>query len=337
MPPPLGRRISGSISGGPAWPPDLRLYFGRARLADGRINPYWPLGFLLTGVSCLTEDYGMSTDLDAIRNYLATLDQVSPAERSLETALWLQALPEQKRRLRAAGGYGAVFSVYAEVVAGEIEVNGDHFRRRVGEAMERLERFLPTLGRSMPTLGRSLPTLDRSLPELERHLPANGHSPVSMVLNPLQADPLVDVVRHGKVVLVIASRLRPIAYVHELAHLYVDALVKEWTPLLSARIGLLEAVYEPMHRYSYAWDRSATSWINVFAETMVRCLTVLSMYGDNRELCNGEIAALEGEGFLYARPVYETIVSAGQSLLTEEWLADCLKACEVVAASAGRS
>lgn len=77
------------------------------------------------------------------------------------------------------------------------------------------------------------------------------------ILHPLQADELVDVLRYENAACVIISHLRPESYVHELVHVYVDALLEEWTPVISTRKGLLDAVSEPMLRFSYAWDRSA--------------------------------------------------------------------------------
>jgi hypothetical protein len=287
------------------WPSATLDYFRQARIADGRVNPYWPRGSILASISCLMDDRHIGADLASIQSYLETLSNVSPSERDQETAAWAMALPEQKRLLRSSRGYSAVWSEYIKAVEREIEVRDYDYRQRA----EYAESVLTSLLCSRPLS-------------------------VGTILNPLQADPLVDVLRTGDSLYVITSHLRPEAYVHELVHVYLDALLRQWAPIISARKDLLNAVYEPMLHFSYAWDRSASSWMNVFSETLVRCLTVWALSGGNRESWEQQVGAMVCDGFLYAPFVSEAIASAKQPL-TEQWLIDCLDACEAADINVG--
>jgi hypothetical protein len=287
--------------GAAVWAETTMAYFAQARIADGRINPYWPRGSILAGVSCLTEEHRLGTDLDSLQAYLATLHNVAPNERGPELARWLLAFPEQKRLLRASGSYSVLFLEYVQIIQREAAQNEAGYRWQVERAGEALARLLPSRPFSVRT-----------------------------VLNPLQADELVDVLRAGDAVWVITSHLRPDAGVHELAHAHLEAWLLEWAPLISFHRELLDAVYEPMRRAGYAWDRSAASWLNVLTETMARCLTVWVLSDGDPAKGEAQVDALGRQGFLYARPVFEALVSA-RPPLTERWLRDCFHACGVAA------
>jgi hypothetical protein len=285
------------------WPQATLGYFGKARIDDGRVNPYWPRGSILTSISYLTECYEMGTNQESIRSYLETLGNIAPSERDQDIVQWAMVLPEQKRILRCSSRYSAIFFEYAKTIEREVGKNGYSYSQRVDSAKSKLARLLPSLSLSVCT-----------------------------VLNPLQADELVDIVEISNSVCVITSRLRPEAYVHELVHVHIDALLKEWVPIISARKHLLDAVYESMLYSSYAWDRSASSWVNVFIETLVRCLTAWILVGNAPASIEKQVCTMVREGFLYAHPVFEAIVLARQPL-TEQWLVDCLDACEAANAN----
>lgn len=158
------------------WPRATLEYFGKARIDDGRVNPYWPRRSILTSISYLTEGYEMGIDLDSIRSYLGRLGNIAPSERDQEIAQWAMALPEQKRLLGCSTRYSGIFSEYAKTVEHEVEENGYSYSRRVDNAKSKLTRLLPSSSLSVCT-----------------------------VLNPLQADELVDVVEMRNSVCVIPS------------------------------------------------------------------------------------------------------------------------------------
>lgn len=101
---------------------------------------------------------------------------------------------------------------------------------------------------------------------------------------------------------------------HELVHVHFGALLQEWAPIISDRKHLLNAVYESMLHSSYAWDRSASSWVNVFAETVVRCLTTWILVGNTPGSVEKQVFMMAREGFLYAYPVFGAIALARQPL-----------------------
>ena len=86
-----------------------------------------------------------------------------------------------------------------------------------------------------------------------------------------------------------------------------------------------------MAHLSYAWDHSFASWQNVFSETLVRVLTLLVSENESLELQETQIEGMVQQGFIYARPITETITKAkGVQPLSDEWLEECLKACTVI-------
>ncbi len=281
------------------WGRQTLQYFRFARINDGRVNPYWPRGSILAAASLLIDNAPATAHLAMIRAYLAALDNLSPAEADDATAIWATALPEQAASLRTAGAYSEARARYRHAIQAEIHENGLRYEREVLAAQRGLHALLPSL----------------SSPQ------------VTTVLNPLQADPLTDVVSVRDRVYVVTSHLRAESYVHELVHILLDPRLRAWEDRIARNVRLLDPVYDRMTRLTYAWDRSAASWNNVFAETLVRVLT--AALGDGRpDRQASQIAALVQAGFAYALPIAETIAGAGrEEPLSDQWLDRCLQAC----------
>ncbi len=291
------------------WDPSAPEYFRRARIDDGRVNPYWPRGSILAAVSLLASREGLATDATSVRKYLSRLTNVPPVERDDGTVQWAAALPEQISSLRAASQYENSLPRYREAVRLEAKKHWSAYREQIGAA------------------GHVLSAL----------LPASSHPcSVCTILNPLQADPLTDVVTAKESVYVVTSHLRAESCVHEMVHVCADPLLRDWMPRILEHADLLDATYEPMVRMRYAWDRSASSWANVFSETLVRVLTAWALYHRTREVLIRQIEATTREGFLYVAPVVERLnaIAEGQPL-TEHWLQGCLSACHDAVSTGG--
>ncbi len=152
------------------------------------------------------------------------------------------------------------------------------------------------------------------------------------ILNPLQADPLTDVVSVCDRVYVVTSHLRAESCAHELIHILLDPCLRVWGDRISRNVSLIDSVYDRMAHLMYAWDRSTASWNNVFSETLVRVLTVLVSDDGGPEWQASQIEDLVQQGFAYARPIAETIVMMDKEQpLSDEWLDRCLRACARVA------
>lgn len=284
------------------WPKTALDYFREARIDDGRVNPYWPRGSILAAVAWLTECGDLDPDLSSICAYLATLRNVSPAERGCDVAKWALALPDHILSLESCSEYGNALSAYALSVEQEISSNGLDYCRKVRHAVSKLARLFPGPPQSVLT-----------------------------VLNPLQADELTDVIHTDRSACIVTSRLRPESYLHELIELHLEAVLPEWRPAIARRRRLLDAVYESMNQLSYAWDRTDTSWVNVFCETLTRSLAAWVLAGHSPPQLEEQVGQIVGGGFIYARPIVEAI-AGGASVhpLTVEWLERCLDACDAV-------
>lgn len=287
-----------------SWDHAALKYFRQARIDDGRVNPYWPRGSILAAISLLASREGLITEAVSVRDYLSELTNVPPAERDDDTVQWAAVLSEQIVSLRAASQYENSLLRYREAVHLEAEKHWLAYRERVGAAEHVLRALFPTSAHP-----RSVRT----------------------ILNPLQADQLTDVVTAKESVYVVTSHLRVESCVHEMVHVYADPLLRDWMPRILEHADLLDATYEPMVRMRYAWDRSASSWANVFSETLARVLTVWAMYHHDREGLIRQIEATTREGFLYATLIVERLnASAEGQPLTEHWLQGCLSACHAV-------
>ncbi len=276
------------------WPPSVVSFYAGARIDDGRVNPYWPRGSVLAGLALLAERAAFDFEPQPTAEYLAQLTNVAPDERNGERASWYAALPCHMAALRASTGYGEAFSTYTEAIRREQKQYRTSFMERLGQALGALRALLPA-----------------------------HQTRMLAVVNPLQADPLTDVVKTKNLVCVIASRLRVESCVHELVHQALAEPLATWAPLIEANADLLDAVFEPMARASYAWDRSEASWSNVFAENLVRAITAWLV----NEL-DGQVTELEREGFAFVRPILQCL-DQGDCLepLSETWLLSCLGAC----------
>ena len=214
-------------------------------------------------------------------------------------ARWAAALPERTKRLRTVHQYQNVLSCYRDVILRDMEENGLSYHHRAEAASAILRTLFPTCRPQVVT-----------------------------ILNPLQADPLTDFVETDGHGWVVTSHLRADSYVHELVHVCLESVLREWIPHISEHLHLLDAVYQPMVRLSYAWDRSASSWVNVFSETLVRTLTLWVLEGQVPDTLQVQLEAIVREGFLYARPIADTLASMnGRQPLSEQWLERCLHAC----------
>ena len=276
-------------------------YFGLACINDGRINPYWPRASILTAVSLLTEHAEKAAHLALVRAYLATMSNISPEEANEATAVWIAAVPEHCMSLRSTVGYHEVWECYRNIIRYDLKENGPRYECEVFAARRRLSAlFRPPLNKVE----------------------------VVTVLNPLQADPLTDIVKSGNRIYVITSHLRVGSYIHELVHIFLDPYLNDWTERISQHSYLLNPVYERMASLRYAWDRSSASWCNVFSETLVRVLTVMVFDSDTDASLISAIQGIVEDGFLYAWPVFDTLAKNDFQLpLSDQCLDRCLQAC----------
>ena len=283
------------------WSQRTLQYFHFARINDGRVNPYWPRASILTSISLLIDQLPAKTHLTLIRKYLACQCNLPPAEMDDAMVNWAIAFPEQAAFLRTSRVYADARTRYQHVIQDEIHKYGICYSRNVLAAQDRLYALLP---------------LPPSSPQ------------VITILNPLQADPLTDVVNVLDRVYVVTSHLRAESYMHELIHILIEPFLRVWGNRLSKDVNLLDAVYDRMTQLMYAWDHSVASWSNVFSETLVRVLTVLVFDDEGPEWQALQIEDQVQQGFAYARPIAEAIVTMDkEQLLSEEWLDRCLRDC----------
>ena len=235
------------------------------------------------------------------------MKNISPLDIDDHVIDWAAGLIEQAESLRDAQIYDDIWADYLQTIRDEITQNGNQYRTEILAEHGQLRDLLPA---------HSAPIQ------------------VATILNPLQADPLTDVVSLQNRNYVVTSHLRADSYVHELLHLSLDSCLQTWEERISESVNLLDLVYVRMKHLSYAWDHSPTSWYNVFSETLVRALTVLISDADP-ESQNSQIERLVQQGFIYARPIAETLASTEDiQPLTSEWLEVCLRACESLAKQA---
>jgi hypothetical protein len=287
------------------WSQRTLQYFGFARTKDGRINPYWPRASILTAVSLLIERLPVSSHLTQIQTYLAAMDNISPSDMGSDMLYWTMDLPEQTTIIRKSRAYATAWEYYQQVIQSELYENRHSYQQEMIVAQDRLCILLPP---------------QATLPQLVT------------ILNPLQADPLTDVVNVYNRVYVVSSHLRSESSIHELIHILLSPWLCKWEERISVRVGLLDLVYDRMAYLTYAWDRSVGSWKNVFSETLVRVLTA---FASGNEYSESQIGDLVQDGFVYARPIAETIVAMGKgNSLSEEWMDQCLCACAELAKQA---
>lgn len=286
------------------WSQQTLQYFSFARINDGRVNSYWPRASMLTSVSLLIDQLPRETHLALIRAHLAAMGNLSPAEVDDTIISWAAALSEQTTFLRTSRVYADAWAYYRCAIQDEIRENGNRYESEVLAAQDRLYALLPL--QSSP-------------------------AQVMTILNPLQADPLTDVVSVRECVYVVTSHLRAESCVHELIHIFLDPRLRAWGDRISKSASLLDPVHDRMAHLMYAWDRSAASWNNVFSETLVRVLTVLASDDGYPEWQSSQIDDLVQQGFAYARPIAETIMMNKEQPLSDEWLNRCLRACTKVA------
>ena len=286
------------------WGQQTLKYFDFARINDGRINPYWPRASILTSISLLVDQNPTKVTPKIVRAQLSTMKNIAPQDIDDHVIDWAAGLIEQAELLRGAHGYDGIWADYLQMVREEIFQNGNQYRTKILAAHNRLCDLLSV-----------------NIAPIQ----------VATILNPLQADPLTDVVNIQNHSYVVTSHLRVDSYVHELLHLSLDSYLQVWEERIFQSVNLLDLVYGHMNPLSYAWDHSPTSWYNVFSETLVRVLTVLISDADP-ESQNFQIEGLVQQGFTYARPIAETLASREDvQPLTHEWLEVCLEACATLA------
>lgn len=281
------------------WSQPTRRYFHFAHIEDGRINPYWPRASLLTAVSLLLDQRPGTQQIELVRTYFASQDNISPDEKSEAVVRWAADLPQQATRLHTSKIYTEAWKRYKAIIQDEIDNNGAPYNAQINQAQSCLRQLLAI---------DSIPI------------------PVTTILNPLQADPLTDIVTvHGQTY-VITSHLRAEAFIHELLHVSLEPYLPLWQTRISASANLLDPVYPQMAYLSYAWDRSAAAWQNVFTETLVRVLTIL-VAAVSPDAQRAQIVQLVQQGFIYARPIAESLALPDGKLLSAAWLEHCLQAC----------
>lgn len=287
------------------WSQQTLQYFAQARINDGRVNPYWPRASILASVSLLIDRIPVSSHLTLIQTFLAAMDNLSLADMDHAMISWATELPKQTAVIRTSRTYARAWKSYQQAIQREIRENGLRYQQEMLAAQGRLRVLLP---------------------------PQASMSQLVTILNPLQADPLTDVVEGCDRVYVVTSHLRPESSMHELVHILLSPWLRKWEERITASVGLLDLVYDRVAYLTYAWDRSSGSWKNVFSETLVRVLTAL-VAGDGDPQV--QIRDLVQEGFAYARPMAETIAAMGKSQsLSGEWLDQCLCTCARLAKQA---
>lgn len=289
------------------WSQQTRQYFNFACINDGRINPYWPRASILTFISLLVDQCPSSVTPKTIRAHLSTMKNISPLDIDDYVINWAAGLIEQAKSLRDAQIYDEIWADYLQAVQDEITQNGNQYRTEILAKHRKLCVLL------------------------------SAHSApiqIATILNPLQADPLTDIVSLQNRNYVVTSHLRADSYVHELLHLSLDSCLRVWEDQIFQSVNLLDLVYVRMNKLTYAWDRSPAAWHNVFSETLVRVITILLSDADPESL-SSQIERLVQNGFTYARPIAETLASTEDiQPLTSEWLEVCLGACESLAKQA---
>jgi hypothetical protein len=214
---------------------------------------------------------------------------------------WAADFPKQTAAIRTSRTYAKAWECYQQTIQSEISENGFRYQRDVIAAQGRLRVLLP---------------------------PHSSSPQLITILNPLQADSLTDVANVRDRVYVVTSHLRSESCTHELIHILLEPWLRVWKERISTRVYLLDLVYDRMAHLTYAWDRSAASWSNVFSETFVRVLTVLASDDGYPEWQLSQIGDLVQQGFVYALPIAETIAAMGkEQSLSDEWLDRCLRAC----------
>ena len=287
------------------WSQQTLQYFRYACVNDGRINPYWPRASILTLVGILIDLEPSNFNKVMIRTHLAGIDNISPEDMDDDVINWAGTLIEQMMSLRGSQSYADAWACYQQIVQDEIRKKGNQYQTEILSAQDRLFDLLPFQS-----------------------------SPLKMttILNPLQADPLTDIVSVQNCHYVVTSHLRTDSFIHELIHLSIDPYLSVWKDQLLRNMDLLDSAYEPMAHLSYAWDHSYASWQNVFSETLVRVLTLLVSENEDLESQKAQIETLVQQGFIYARPIAETITMIkGVQPLSDEWLKECLRACTLIA------
>lgn len=289
------------------WSQQTLQYFNFACINGGRINPYWPRASILTSISLLVDQCPSSVTPKTIRAHLSTIKNISPLDIDDHVINWAAGLIEQAELLRDTQVYDDIWADYLQAVQDEITQNRNQYKTEILAKHRKLSVLL------------------------------SAHSApiqIATILNPLQADPLTDVVSLQNRNYVVTSHLRVESYVHELLHLSLDSYLQGWEEQLFQSVNLLDLVYGRMNQLTYAWDRSPAAWYNVFSETLVRVITILLSDADPESL-SSQIARLVQNGFTYARPIAETLASTEDiQPLTSEWLEVCLRACESLAKQA---
>jgi hypothetical protein len=189
------------------WDNTMIKYFQRANQDDGRINPYWPRASILSAVGILTEHTDPTMFKSSVYAYLKTLRNISSLDKSEETANWAVVLPDHVRYLRSNRHYQDIILCYQQAINREIERQWPVFDYQVNTAN---------------TVIKSL------FPEHQSH--------VITILNPLQADPLTDIVETSANVWVITSYLRAESFVHESIHACLDTMLPSWIEEISTNI-----------------------------------------------------------------------------------------------------
>lgn len=224
---------------------------------------------------------------------------------------WAATFPDQAAFLRASRIYSGARTCYQDSIHDEIGKNGIQFECEVLAASNRLRALLPSYSASQQ---------------------------VTTVLNPLQADPVTDVVTLRDRIYVVTSHLRFESYMHEQIHISLEPYLRAWKNQIARNVALLDPVYDRMVYMTYAWDHSAASWNNVFSETLTRVLTILVTDVDNPEQLTQQIETLVQQGFVYARPIAESILELAKGQpLSDEWLGQCLRICNEEAKQSFRS
>lgn len=294
-----------NLIGAENWRQQTLEYFRFARINDGRINPYWPRAFILVLTSLLHDQLLGAVDPALIRTHLTAVSNLSSTEVDDTVVGWAAAFPGQALLFRTAQTYAEARTCYRDAIQGEIRKNGIAFEHAVLAAQDRLQALFPLL----------------------------SPSPViTVILNPLQVDPLTDVVRIHDRTYILTSYLRVESYVHEQIHISIEPYLHAWKDQIARNVRLLDPVYDRMAYMSYAWDHSTASWHNVFSETLTRVITLLICDNGDPELREQQIKNLVQEGFYYARPMAETILMKGKGKpLSDEWLQLCFRSCALAA------
>jgi len=271
----------------------LSSYFKKTVRDECKVNPYWPLGFVVTVLGLYLEEKSVDqVSRESILEVVSDLDQID--KRILDDQLidWLKELPGVIEEIKSSEGFEDLWKKYLDL---------SHMK-----GYENLVTEVETVMREF---------IDDSMLDLN----------VIVIKNVLQAEELTDCVTFSGKPIIISSHPVKADIIHELLHkIFTDALLNAQSTVDQYKY-LLNNVYDKMYDYQYAWDKSLDSWRRVFEENLMRAACLFLAYDD----WHSRLVAYEEEGFIYTRPILEAFQSQWtKDIEIETFIHECLIGCD---------